>query len=345
MALEIRPVSFSTQREELLDVLHRNLPDVPHLRRFEWLYRNQPCGNPRSWFLVDRGADRAVGTVSLFPRALQVGNGFIPCGQVGNFAVDKAYRTLGPALMLQKATLESVEAGHFAVCYDCPPHSLGMSTFRRLGMKENCLMHRYVRLIRTNRQFQKIFGDRASSRLLAAAGNVVLGLTSIRFHGTRGVDVSIHTGRFGDEFTRLDRDLATAGRIRNRRWAEDLNWRFYDDPLNRYTTVTARRNGELAGFALFTVEGSDARLIDISGATEIFLPLLESVVDSARQAGTESLQAMVSDSNPLKNVLNSLGFRFRSEHARVVAHCSSAQSNLQLGHREKWALTHADILA
>ena len=98
---------------------------------------------------------------------------------------------------------------------------------------------------------------------------------------------------------------------------------------------------------MFTIVGSDARLIDISGTTEIFLPLLESVVHSARQAGTESLQAMVSDSNPLKNVLRSLAFHFRSEHARVVAHCSSAQSNVQLvlGNREKWTLTHADILA
>src|SRR5262245_35431302 len=137
MTLEVRPINFDTQREELLDVLHRNLPEIPHVLRFDWLYRNHPCGNPVSWLLVDRSVGRVVGTASLFPRLLWVEDRFIPCGQVGDFAVDKAYRSLGPALMLQRATLQAVERNHFSVCYDCPPHRLGMSTFQRLGMEEN----------------------------------------------------------------------------------------------------------------------------------------------------------------------------------------------------------------
>ena len=171
MSLEVRPVDLASERTELLDILQRNLPQIPHVRRFDWLYRNHPCGQPRSWFAIDSKAKANVGAASLFPRFLWEGGRFVSAGQVGDFAIDVKYRSLGPALMLQRATLEAVENRQFSICYDCPPHSLGMATFRRLGMEEHCEMHRYVRLIRTDRHFQKRFGDGISSRALSMTGN------------------------------------------------------------------------------------------------------------------------------------------------------------------------------
>src|SRR5438552_13434479 len=133
MDLAILPVNHETESQELVGFLMRVNPSLSHETRFDWLYRHPPGGNPRSWFLIDRKTGSAVGAASVFPRFLMVGHRLLRCGQVGDFAVDAAYRTLGPALMLQRATLEPVKNGELDVCYDCPPHALGMSTFLRLG--------------------------------------------------------------------------------------------------------------------------------------------------------------------------------------------------------------------
>jgi len=77
------------------------------------------------------------------------------CGQVGDFAINVTHRSLGPALLLQRTTFTPVDQEQLTLCYDCPPHERGLSTFRRLKMSANCQMHRYARASPGDRLIEK----------------------------------------------------------------------------------------------------------------------------------------------------------------------------------------------
>ena len=174
MTISVRSVDLETERTELLSILGRNLPEIPHARRFEWLYRNHPAGASWAWFAYDAQNRRPVGAASVFPRAMWAGDKVQICGQVGDFAIDREYRSLGPALALQRATFVPVQQGTLGWTYDCPPHERGMSTFRRLGMSPNTRMQRYVRLLRTSRQVGKVLGNNRLAETVARLGDRLL---------------------------------------------------------------------------------------------------------------------------------------------------------------------------
>src|ERR1700687_259464 len=115
MTIRVRPVHLESEREELLGILQTNLLAIPHARRFQWLYYANPDGPAWTWFVYQRGTDHVVGVASVFPRAMWVGAQPKICGQVGDFAVPASHRSLGPALMLQRATFEPVDQGKMAL--------------------------------------------------------------------------------------------------------------------------------------------------------------------------------------------------------------------------------------
>lgn len=346
MAVTIRPVDLDSEQEELLGVLERNLTDLAHARRFKWIYRDNPLGPAWSWFACDAGSGRVVGVASVFRRAMWIGKRVSQCGQVGDFAIDPSHRSLGPALMLQRATFEPVDRGSLALCYDCPPHERGMATFRRLGMTARAIMTRYAKLLRADRLLSARLGDGPLARGVAPPANALLRLVDRRRSAPSGVAVAVHTGRFGDEFTDLDRRAGARDVIRVRRAAVDLNWRYQDDPLREYVVLTARRRGELTGFAVLCVTDRDALLVDlfVVPTSSDGNALLAAAVDHVRRKGAESFHALISDASATREVLQRAGFRRRERGPHVVVHAA----------RDTWAsapsamtleLSYADVMA
>lgn len=346
MTVSARVVDLSVEQEELLAVLERNLADLPHARRFKWMYHGNPLGPAWSWFAWDTEARRVVGVASVFRRAVWLGSRAVLCGQVGDFAIDASHRSLGPAVMLQRATFEPVDRGTLVFCYDCPPHERGMSTFRRLGMRPTTTMRRHARLLRTDRQLARRLGGPVAAGL-APLGNALLRLSSLG-RGGGPLEVAGHAGRFGEEFSALDQRVGGGAGIRGRRSAEDLNWRYRDDPLHDYQAMTARRRGELAGFAVLSGAGPDAFLVDLFGALSVdeLVTLLDAVADHARAAGAETLHAAACDGGPLTPAFARSGFRLRDQGPLVVAYArSGSEARKQLDRPADWNLTHSDVMA
>lgn len=270
------------------------------------------------------------------------------CGQVGDFAIDSSHRSLGPAVMLQRATFEPVQQGSLTLCYDCPPHDAGMSTFRRLGMQANCHMQRYVRPVKTDRQLAKYLGQGRLTAGVAVLGNIVLNLWTLRQHKVSGLEMAYYTERFGEEFSRLDTQVGGSNGIRGQRQATDLNWRYRDDPLHAYHVLTARRSGELVAFIIFSISDQDVQIVDLFGlvSRDIGLQLLEGVVEHVKKTSVQTLQASLSDDHSLSHVLQKAGFYYRSPGEQVVAYTppGTAMGDV-LQDKPLWSFTYADILA
>lgn len=347
MAVTVRAVDLDTEHEELLAVLERNLTDLPHARRFKWIYRDNPLGPAWSWFACDASGE-VVGVASVFRRAMWLGRRVTVCGQVGDFAIDASHRSLGPAVMLQRATFEPVDRGSLTLCYDCPPHDRGMSTFRRIGMSTSASLARHAKLLRANRKIEGRLGEGPMARALTPVGNALLWLRDGDVPRPNGLEIARLAGRFGAELSELDQRVHARDAIRGRRSAEDLNWRYRDDPLHDYIALAARRRGELIGLVILSVSGRDATLVDLFGEFRPgdTLGLLDAAADEARSAGAETLHATVSDGSHLVAELGRAGFSRREAGPHVVAYTApGSEDRAQLDRPLIWDLTHHDIMA
>ncbi len=319
MKIFVRPVDHSSERQKLLNILQVNLPFLPHAQRFKWLYCANPDGPARSWFACQETSDQIVGVVSVFPRSMWFGAQLKVCGQVGDFATAASHRSLGPSLMMQRATFEPVNDGTWSFCYDCPPHDAGMSTFRRLGMKANCEMWRYALLLRIDRKLQRHLGR--SGAVPTAVGNLILGLYLSQRKKVNSLEITEHTGPFGEEFSRLDSAVKEAGAIRAARSAAHLNWRYREDPLQHFKVLTARQKGELIAYIVFCVVDETATIVDLFGKElpVAAVALISAVVEQCKLS-CQGIQTFVSEASELVGPFLTLRFRRRSVAARVVAY-------------------------
>jgi hypothetical protein len=345
MTISVRPVHQESDNQEFLAILQANLPSLPHARRFKWLYCDNPDGPAWSWFALQGSLQQIIGVTSVFPRSMWVGSELQMCGQVGDFAVSASHRTLGPALLLQRATFDPVDSGALAFCYDCPPHQAGMSTFRRLGIQPNCKVARYALPLRVDSQLRKRLG--AASVVPAAAGNLLLRLHRLSAWKTRArnLEVSDHRGAFGEEFSKLDEAVKGPNAIRGRRGAAHLNWRYREDPLKRYEILTARRKGELIAFAILRTTNEVVTIVDLFGMElhQTAFSLLAAIVERF-QKSHQTVEAFLSEGHELVAHLLKMRFRLRSEAAQVVAYArpQSAVSGF-LERRPIWSFSQAEV--
>ena len=334
----------------MIDVLERNLTEIPHAKRFDWFYGRNPAGHPFSWMIVEDTTQRPVGIASLISRGIWLGGEVKICGQVADFGIDRAYRSLGPAVQLQRATFSPVDRGDLAFCYDCPPHESGMSTFRRLGMPANCRVRRYVRILKADERIERRLGRGLHSAAAAKVANAMLRISGARGVVQHGTSIDRWPDRFGDEFTKLDQRGATRAAIRARRTAADLNWLYRENPLQDYEVFTARRDAELIAYAVYFSRGNDAFIMEIGGepAAPVVAALLAAVSRSVHEEhpAVQSMTALLSEAHPFIQGFRQAGFLAREEAERVVAYAPSG-SDVQkfLGGNPRWLFQFADVTA
>ncbi len=347
MTLRVRRVDLDHDREELMTVLERNLTEVAHRVRFAWLYLRNPAGMARSWLVEDTGRGGAVGAASVFPRYVWLDGRVRTCGQVGDFGIDVAYRTLGPAVLLQRGTMGPVEEGAVAFYYDCPPHPGGMAPFRRLGLKARTRMERHVRVVRVDRWVRRWVPWPPLARPVSWLGNAMLGLLPRRGRRSKTCEIGVHSGGFGEEFSWLDRSVTATGWVRNVRSAEVLNWRYRDDPLHRYVALTARAGGELLAYAVLRAAASQMEVVDLFGRNDrrTLVELLDAATALARRQGAETLTALLGEETGLQGALRQARFRYRSLGAHVVAYARPGTSEASSLENNRWWFLHSDVLA
>jgi|SRR5271166_1688227 len=354
MSITIRLASLADEEEQLIEILDRNLPGRPN-RKIQKRRHANPLGPGWSWVANPQGSNTIVAMASVVPRSFWVDGRKVVCGQVVEFAVEAPFRSLGPAVLLQRATFEPANSGEVAFCYDCPPHDRGMSTFVRLGLQSSCDVVRYALLLRSDEFLGKRLGRGAWTRPLVATANAALGMRRSG-RSADGVEISRHDKPFDEEFSCLDQITSSLGTVRASRAAEELNWRYLEDPfvpsgsstanLGRWRVLVARRAGELVGFAvLFILEDGTAWIGDLfsRNIAEFGGGLLEAVVDICRQENVIRLDGLCSTDTSFSSLLEHAGFRARERVYRVVAYENASQTAKLLNSDLHWTFTNFEV--
>ena len=319
VSTSIRRANLDTDRDLLIEALGRWLPRASDFRRFNWLYQENPHGRANVWIATDGEGGPLVGAAAAFPRLMRDGVEVKRACVLGDFFIVPQYRTLGPALQLQRACLASVDTRSFDFCYDFPAAGM-LPVYRRLAIEP---AETLVRLVKPLRADRKIHGWVKAPWLADKVAYVVNCALRVRdsFPTREGssCEVSLHSGACMEEFTELAISTAPQHGLCTDRSASYLNWRYKNHYSTLYEFLAAReKNGKLLGYAIYTKDVDDPEIVDLFGGNEpVISALVRSAISRLRSYGAITVGAPILSSDPMVSLLEKLGF-YRREGCPVI---------------------------
>ncbi|HEY2921479.1 MAG TPA: hypothetical protein VGK77_21035 [Candidatus Binatia bacterium] len=342
MAITIQEADLKRDRDEIVRFLAENLAPSANAARFDWLYRGSPCGPARAWMALNELGE-TIGVAAAFPRDFWVVERAERVWILGDFCIARAHRSLGPALSLQRACLESLIMQESAICYDFPSPSM-VSIYRRLGVPMLGQHVRFVKLLKADEKVRKLVRQRFLASPLIQIGNWTLALGSSPATILEGVTFSLHQEEFGEEFDAIDSPSTNLHPIKGLRNAQYLNWRYLKNPLKQYCAITARRESGLIGYAIAEADGPHAMLADLRTTDpENTIPgLLAHVEGFLRKMDVQNISAPLFEGCYLVPYLRRAGFHPR-ESAPVVAYAGAeTKSSSGIHDPNNWFLLYGD---
>lgn len=342
MAIKIAEADLTVHREFLIETLYRLLTAQSDGRRFDWLYRNGPHGQARAWLAIDGDQEVVIGVAAAFPRHFYVGDREISGWVLGDFCLDTGYRSLGPALQLQRACLGVTASKGEMFCYDFPSSSM-IAIYKRLNIAVTGKMLRLAKLLRVDRKVRQVINFPTAERAVAAVGNTLLKLMPTKVMADESLEVTLHQGACGEDFSILAREQSGRVGICIQRSAEYLNWRYVNNPLATYKFITARRRGKLKGYAVWTQAEEDASVVDVFGENDSAMvkALLSEVIARVTRSGVMTLSVWLNESHPWLSWCSEMGFRVRDSAPMVCVPGRSLAQTVDLP-SNRWFLMQGD---
>jgi hypothetical protein len=340
MTISVREADLRQDRDELMRFLSENLTKQSNPSRFEWLYLQNPYGLARAWIATNETTRRIAGVGAAFPRSVWVDGTVRRAWVLGDFCIAPECRSLGPALILQRSCLRSLESDDSSFCYDFPSRNM-MAVYQRIGLSAAGQQVRFVKLMRIESKMREYVRSAILLRSVSAVGNLAMRLKHPLYLIPDGVECLYHDGLFGEEFTDFARRAIGSHRVHTLRTAEYLNWRYRQDPSAFYRVVVARRGSTLLGYGVIEVEGTDSILADLQVVEEsVTTPALLAYVDFLLTGlNVHRLSIPIMDGSPLVTYLRRYGFRPR-ESCPVVAYAHNPATIPQSANN--WFLMRGD---
>jgi hypothetical protein len=319
MSITVHAADFVSERRLLIETLARHLTPMSDERRFDWLYTGSPHGRARAWLARNDERNEVIGVGAAFPRRVYVGDREAMAWVLGDFCLDFQYRSLGPALQLQRACLSVTESENAAFCYDFPNASM-VAVYERMKITPTNKLLRLARPLRVDRMVRAAIPVPGVRNVVSAMGNTFLKLTQSRIGRDDSLVIASHDGRCGDEFSVLAKDLRGRFGVCAERSAEFLNWRYLDNPLDQYEVLTVRHDSRLQAYAVFTRSGEDGFLVDLFGVDDpvVIKGLVGGLAGLLEKQGVMTLSALIVQCHPWISWLTDVGFRVREVAPLVV---------------------------
>jgi RimJ/RimL family protein N-acetyltransferase len=244
--------------------------------RWPWYYDENPAGRPATWLgVTDEG--EVIGTGSIYPRVVFVGEKRIMAGVLSDFAVAKAHRTAGCAIAVQRAIVAGGHAAGFAFLFAYPnPGSLAV--VKRVGYRVIGETRSFSKPLRTEGRLKSelekriktpwlarglaLPGAEAAAELFADLGLAAQDLARLapRLASTRGEFVDKADARFDVLWSRADKR-----EIVGEKTSAYLNWRYaaFKTESNRFFVLSDREREQVLGYVVFKLVGNKAIVVDL----------------------------------------------------------------------------------
>ncbi|MGB9256638.1 MAG: GNAT family N-acetyltransferase [Candidatus Korobacteraceae bacterium] len=329
----VREANLIEDRPILTALASRYLQSDADQRRYQWLYCDNPFGKARAWIACDK-FDNAIGIAALFPRQMYCQGAVVPGWVLGDFCVAPEHRTLGPALQLQRACLQSVQSGEFAAVYDFPSRTM-LAIYKHLGIEPIEQSVRMAKVLRADRIFRNLTVP-GLSRAVMGGANFVIGLEDRASGSPANVEFTLQDGPCGPEYSELAGEVGSSLGICTVRSAEYLNWRYRRHPHVAYEFLAARRGGQLLAYCVFTQSEDGATVAEFFGKPNdrVLVSLLRKLATLSRKRGVATVSLPLLSRDPRHRLLRRVGFRAREVVPVLVISQRRSQLLLMHGDRE-----------
>jgi hypothetical protein len=314
VTIAIRRADLTADRDLLIHAVRTFINPKADAARFDWMYHQNPAGKAHAWIATEQGSREFVGMASAFPRRARVGGCIVLGWVLGDFCVADKYRSLGPALQLQRAVVDESMAERIAFFYDFPSMSM-TAIYQRLKVTGVTRMIRLARPLRLDRQIQYVFRGPGLARWISPVGTALFNLTLPRVQKVADVTIGIHREPYGDEYTELAETVGERYGSCLERTAAYLNWRYSDQAGTRHVMMTARRGTRLIAYTVFHRTDDNAEIVDLFGIEDfpVFQYLIAMAVRELRRQGTMTVSVPIITSHPWIEVFRKVGFNDREE--------------------------------
>lgn len=312
----------------------------PGTRKLDWFYRSDPNDGAELLLLLSKEEQRAVGVAGLGRRLWRFGSEEQTVGLGADFVVNSGHRSLGPALMLMEAVVDSGRK-RFPMQYGFPNRQSHVIV-RWAGYQELGNMVRYARPLRYFRHLKPTFGTLTAiivAPLIAVYEHIRIALgrwrAAARWNTT-------HVESFDSRFDRLWTSTCGEGCLMARRDATFLEWRYSDVHGIDYHRFVLEdcTSGEIGGYVVYHNNGGAALVNDFLALdARTLASLLDAFVAMARDNDFDSVSLEFFGRADVVTTLRRRGFRVRdSQPVMCVWNLADDDPRRSL----PWYLTKAD---
>jgi hypothetical protein len=337
--------------DSYVELSEANLPESASNRRsrYQWYYRDNPEGRGNFFLLScendDQQKSQIVGCVGLAPRRLRYQGEWLRAGLSADFAVNRAHRTVRPALTLQRAA-DTFGRSHYDLMYGFP-NAAAVGVFVRVGYKVIGYMGRWVKGLR----FGPLVHRRVPMWPVSAGAGVVLDTVerAREWIKIKQIPSFLRFEWIGDFDARFDRfwnrspPVSGLSGHRSREW---MRWRFsaYASAGLRIGAVINSNTNEVCAYAIVAPkEPTVARIGDFDAAGPAELgALLAFLSPRLRELGFHSASIQLLGPPWIRKVLERHNYNFRGADRAVIARLASHVSAAGPPVAEECYLTTAD---
>ena len=333
-----RVAELDTDMDRVLEVW-RDSPEFGQhpAEKFHWFYCGAPWGPGIVVLLSPAGSARCIGVAGIGTRRLVVDGRSTTAGLLADFAVLPGYRSLMPAMVLQKAA-RRIGLERYAWVYGMP-NPKAVPVFKRLGYALLAQLWRHARVVR-----HAPYLARRMPEPLARLGGAVLDAatlltTRVRLrlagHG-KIVWLDAPDARFDALWTRV----AAQYRCIAVRDADFLRWRFLMQPgaACRFFTIERPDDSVLLAYAVCERQGEVLHVRDLLAERDAYAWLLRALAIQAYHLGATRVSVEFGGDAQVLESLAVAGFVRRSERA-VYGATADGERRLD---GSTWYLTSAD---
>ncbi|MFN0197920.1 MAG: hypothetical protein ACKVT0_14335 [Planctomycetaceae bacterium] len=340
MSFLVEPHVSQEQNSELLALWSRNLP-VAGSARQEWLYDS---GSARNWFLRN-AAGECIGSAGLMRRRMKVGGRQFAAGQTVDLNVDAGFRSVGPALSLQRHL--AAQLGDYArgLLYGVPgPQAMGV--LNRVGYRPVGVFERWAKPLRTYDKLKSHIAFPALGRAAAFAVDYGLALKSRDFWLRLPSQYAVEKlSRFDERFDRLWEKGSSQFPIVGERTSEYLQWRFGDNPDRQFDilALVSAQSREILGYVVSHVINrkltiADLFFVDIHSLDWTLTAFLKMV----RRQPIDLVTMVYLGSSALTDRLKAFGFYRRPFERQLLILPDSTELSADVFDDQNWYFTKAD---
>ena len=315
-------------------------------QRFNWLYRDNPAGQPCTWVVKDRATQTVLGACSVVPQVLFVQGRAVRAGLMVDFIVDPKARIAGPAIALQRGLAEQCGAAGFDMLLGYPNHK-AWPILARAGYKAIDITRAWARSLRRDPVgAQRVLQSKLSRRLSesrakavsALLAQPVAGLAQAALWAAEAAQGLLHPGLtgalrdFDGDFPKIE--TSAPSRLQTEASAAYRRWRYAMHPTHVYRLFELKERGQTVAWAILRLYEESAEVQDAgwqAGRSDLPGALWWSLGGALRREGFRVLSVNNAGDPTVDRSLAAALFVQRVDRRRVILRPSNPEDADQVG--------------